>query len=325
MNGIIRWYNQNRKQVWKVIGIFAVIIIVIQLIQGITVKNENKKLENVLNSGKNEIKTNTIIINDEKSTITGSKLSNSQKKVLTVIDEFVEYCNNKQVSEAYNILSEDCKNQIYSSENIFQEKYLNKIFDGSVRNILAENWVGNIYKVKFREDALSTGIYDTDNVIQDYITGTKDENGDIRLNINGYIGKYEINKQDEKNNIKITVIEKHQYMDYETYVFEIKNNSNNTILLNDIQNEDLYNQNAMYLEDKNNIQYNSYTHELSEGQLKILSRETRKISIKYHNKYSSNKKIENIVFSKIILDYNEYLKTENTSDYTNYGIIQIDL
>lgn len=325
MNGIIRWYNQNRKQIWKVIGIFAVIIIVIQLIQRITIKNETKKLENVLNSGKNEIKTNTIIMNDDKSTITGSKLSSSQKTVLAVIDQFVEYCNNNQVSEAYNILSEDCKNQMYSSESVFQEKYLNKIFDGTAKNISAENWVGNIYKVKFKEDALSTGIYNTENVIQDYITGIKDDNGDIKLNINGYIGKKEINKQQEKNNIKINVIEKHQYMDYETYVFEIKNNSNNTILLNDIKNEALDNQDTIYLKDKNNIKYNSYIHELSEGQMKILSRETRKISIKYHNKYSSNKKIANIVFSNIILDYNEYLKTENTSDYTNYGIIQIDL
>lgn len=320
MNGIIRWYNQNRKQIWKVIGIFAVIIIVIQLIQRITIKNETKKLENVLNSGKNEIKTNTIIMNDDKSTITGSKLSSSQKTVLAVIDEFVEYCNNNQVSEAYNILSEDCKNQMYSSESVFQEKYLNKIFDGTVKNISAENWVGNIYKVKFKEDALSTGIYNTENVIQDYITGIKDDNGDIKLNINGYIGKKEINKQQEKNNIKINVIEKHQYMDYETYVFEIKNDSNNTILLN--RKQDLE---TMYLEDKNDLKYNAYVHELSEGELKFLSRETRRITIKYYNKYSSSKKIENIVFSKIILDYNEYLKTENTSDYTNYGIIQIDL
>ena len=109
-------------------------------------------------------------------------------------------------------------------------------------------------------------------------------------------------------------------MDYETYTFEITNNSDNTILLNSSNNTD-----TMYLEDKNEIQYFAYTHELSEAELKLASKETKKIKIKYYNKYSSTRKIENIVFSKIILNYYAYVNYQNVGYYRDYGVIQIDI
>ncbi len=41
------------------------------------------------------------------------------------------------------------------------------------REITVENWVGNIYKVKFAENALATGNFDESNITQDYITVVK--------------------------------------------------------------------------------------------------------------------------------------------------------
>jgi len=320
MYKIIRWYNQNRKKVWKMIGIFMLVIIVIQMADKITEQNQNNTLNNISNIQEETVNLDQITINDNKSVITGDTLSNTQKNVIEVIDDFVAYCNNKQINEAYNLLSEDCQKEMYPTVAIFQENYYNNVFKGTIKNISAENWVGNIYKIKFMEDALSTGIYNAENGIQDYITGVENEENEIKLNINSYIGKEEINSQNEDNDVEIKVLEKHQYIDFETYVFEVKNNTDNTILLNDLNNED-----TMYLEDQNNIKYTAYMHELSEGELKVFSKQTKRLTVKFYNRYGSRKKIENVTFLKIILNYSAYSNFNNIGYYRDYGTIQINL
>ena len=89
-------------------------------------------------------------------------------------------------------------------------------------------------------------------------------------------------------------------MDYEIYEYEITNNSKNTIWINDIENQD-----TLYLKDKNNLKYYAYMNELSEAQMRVFPGETKKLSIKYYSKYSSNKEITCIVFSEINLGGNE--------------------
>lgn len=322
MREIILWYSRNRKTIWKIILISLGVVVGVQLLQWIVVQNQSRNRGNKVVTDK-QSNLNTITLKEDKSTITGQSLSTSQTNLLKVIDKFVENCNNNQINEAYDLLSKECKNEMYPTVAEFKEKYYNKIFNGKSKNISAENWVGNIYKIKFKEDALSTGVYNSENTIQDYITVVEDEESNAKLNINGYIGKQKINKQNKENNLGIKVLEKQQYMDFETYVFEIRNNTDSTILLNNINNLD-----TLYLEDTNGIKYYAYMHELSEAELKVLSGETKKITVKYYNKYSSSKEIKNIVFSKIVLDYDTYENKETMGtigSYRNYGTLKINL
>lgn len=306
MREIILWYNRNKKTIWRTLGILVTIVVGIQLLQWITIRNQSRNQDNILTTESDkQSNLNTITLKEDKSTVTGEGLSNTQTNLLTVIDKFAEYCNNNQINEAYNLLSEDCKSEMYPNVAEFQKNYYNKIFDGKSRNISAENWVGNIYKVKFTEDALSTGKYNSANTIQDYITIVEDEEDNIKLNINGYIGKEEINKSQQAFDVKIQVSEEQQYMDFTTYTFEVTNSSKNTILLNDIENTD-----TIYLEDKNNMKYYAYMNELSEADMRVFPGETKKIKIKYYSKYSSTKKIANIIFSEIVLGGNEIAKFE---------------
>lgn len=306
MREIVLWYNRNKKIIWRTLGILAAIVVIIQLLQWITVRNQKINQGNMVNIGdNNQSNLNTITLKDDKSTVTGESLSKAQTNLLTVIDKFVEYCNNGQTNEAYDLLSEECKSEMYPNVTEFQKNYYNKIFDGKAKNISTENWIGNIYKVKFKEDALSTGIYNSESAIQDYITIVEGEEDNYKLNINGYIGNEEINKSIEAFDVKIQALEKHQYMDFTTYTFEVKNGSKNTILLNDVENTD-----TMYLEDKNDMKYYAYMHELSEANMRVFPGETKKVTIKYYSKYSSTKKITNIIFSEIQLGGNEIAKFE---------------
>ena len=248
---MIHWYYRNKQTIWKIIGGFVITIVVIQFGQKLWIKTQEKKNTGAITSqNNNQTGLNSITLSENKSALTGKEISKKQSDWLNVLDKFIEYCNNSQINEAYNLLSEDCKKAIYPTVNKFKENYYNKLFTGIKRNISVENWINNIYKVKFIEDPLSTGKYNEETDIQDYITAIKDKDGNIKLNINNYIEKIEINKEKEVKNLKIKVLEKNRHMDFETYTFEIKNNSDKIILLNDSNNLE-----TMYLQDKNNLKY----------------------------------------------------------------------
>lgn len=321
---IILWYNKYREKIWRCIGIVVITIVGIQFLEWLWVQSQKKEQQGITISNSNitEERFNSIILTEDKSTVSGNSLSKTQTNSLETLDEFINYCNDNKVNEAYNLLSEDCKNQLYPTVEQFKENYYNNIFSGEQKSISVENWIGDIYRVKIKDNPLSTGNLNTENVIQDYITITQDKERNTRLNINGYIEKEELNIEKEQDNIKIKVVEKHTYMDYETYVFEITNNSDKTVLLND--SDEL---NTMYLEDKNGIKYYAYKHEISEAELNLLSKETKKINIKYYNKYSSSKSINSIVFSRIILNHAAYInyKKINMGFYQDYGILKINL
>ena len=176
-----------------------------------------------------------------------------------------------------------------------------------------------IYKVNVNEDFLSTGRYSKEETIQDYITVVEVDN-QYKLNINGYIGREEIGKSKENNNIIIEVEKTDIYMDYQFYKIKVTNNSENTILL-----DDGVNINAMYIEDENGNQYSAYNHELNEGQLIVSPRETKELEIRYYNKYASEKKINKVVFSRMILNNETYTTFQNKSLYRDYGTFEIEI
>lgn len=321
MKRIIIWYNANRKSIWKTIGVIVIAYVTLQLVQYIWKQNQikpnNTNVPNIDQINDIQNKLNSVTLGEDKSTISGEKITNEQVSALEVIDTFVNYCNNNKINEAYSLLSEECKNEMYPRVEDFKNGYYNVIFSDK-KNVSVENWTKNIYKVKYMNDALSTGIYEQENTIQDYITVVMDK--EKKLNINNYVGKQEIGKETEAYGIKVKLVEKDTYMDYETCTFEVTNNSNNPILLNDNNNMD-----CMYLEDTNGIKYTAYIHELAEAGLNIPLKTTKRVKIKYYNRYSSNKTIKKVVFSKVILKYNAYANYQNPGYYTDYGIIEINL
>ena len=217
-------------------------------------------------------------------------------------------------------MTNECKETMYPELKYFRDSYYKTIFNGSKKNISLENWVGDIYKIGIGNDILSTGQYDENSIRQEYITVKKVDNN-YKLNINKYIGRFEINKYNKfDNNVEISVEKKDIYMDYEIYTFKIRNNRDNPILLDNLKDI-----NSMYLEDKNNLKYQAYTHEMATSELLVNARESKILNVKYYNKYGSEKKIKRIVFSKVITDYYSYINLENYNKFGNYCQFIIDI
>lgn len=317
MNNIIRKFNQNRKMIIFDLIIIALVIIVIQVVNSI-IKNNNKEAQNeniTQNNYSSYSKPKTVL--KEETVVT-----EENEKSVDVVDTFIKYCNEKNPTEAYKLLSDDCKEQLFSTEEEFINDYYAHFFNTS-KKYEYELWISNYgrytYKIKLYEDNLmSTGGQDTTYIEEYYTIVNKDDK--YFLNINGYVDNKKIDKSASNNNITITAKEKDIFMEYETYIIEIHNQTNKNILIDSKENTD-----TMYISDENENKYPSYIHEVSRERLRIGPNQKRTVKIKYTKQYTSSLSSKKIVFSDIILDYDLYKQKANTKEYIGRSEISIDL
>ena len=296
------WYNNHRKKIWITVGIIAAVIIIVQFFNFLGKRNNsNNKLidANAISEGNTikEIRQETNVdFESMYSAVTGNR--NSYEKLKTaaeVIGDFMDFCNEGKTSEAYNLLTDNCKEQLYNSLESFEQAYYQNVFGGERKTYSVENWVGDIYRVDITEDLLASGKSNNGYSKQDYITVEK-VNGEYKLNINNYIKYKEINKITEKENIKVEVLNSNIYMDREEYDIKITNNTENKITLDGKSYTD-----SLYLEDTKGAKYPAYTHEMTSPMLEVQSKETKEVTIKFYSRYTSNKNIENLVFSDLVI------------------------
>lgn len=304
MQEIRLWYNQHRKKIWITVGIIAAVIVVIQLLNFfVSRSNNNEKTINMESSTDviSQIKNETNVdIESTQSAVSGQTVSTAKLKTATsVIGQFMEFCNEGNTEGAYNLLTDDCKNQMYNSLEAFEQAYYQDVFEGEEKIYSIENWVGDIYKVSITENMLATGKSNNGYSKQDYIT-VEEINGEYKLNINNYIGYTDVNKTTENNNIIINVISKNTYMDREEYTIKVTNNNKNAITLDGRNSID-----SLYLEDTRGSHYSAYTHELTDPMLNLEPGQTKELTIKFYSRYVSNKIIDKIVFSSLIIYNNQ--------------------
>ena len=119
MYNIIRYWNQNRKRI--ITGIVAIIalILIIQILERIA-KTENERRLNEasieLTEEERNLPTESIIGG------TGTSLQKAKTNV-SLIESFVEKCNKGDVTGAYNMLTDDCKQASYQTEQNFKDGY----------------------------------------------------------------------------------------------------------------------------------------------------------------------------------------------------------
>lgn len=314
MHNLRRFYYQNKEKIWKVVLIVAALLGLIYFLNYTTVERSKQNNSNqVIESQSYSDEENKTYISD-KSAITGENItSEDAQKINNTVSKFLQYCKNENYEEAYNMISSDCKEKKYPTVDKFTEKYIKTKF-GKDKVYEIEEWIGNTYRVSISEDILATGNVGNTKKIVEYITIVK-ENSENKLNINNYVGQKDIGKEITKNNVRITVIKKDIYMDYEIYDFKVENLSSKTIKLDAFEKTS-----SMYLEDTKGNQYNAYSHEIFEDELVILPKRTFEISIKFSNAYASNRTIETIVFSNLILDYDEYENEPKSEDLSEFVI-----
>lgn len=301
MNKLVRYWNQNRGKIIMTLAIIAFIIILLQAVKGVLDSQEEER----------ELVSRVEQTKPIQSVITGQVISEeTTDENMSIVKQFVEYCNDKKYKEAFNMLSEDCKNEFENEINNFTKDFYNKVFSTNKTYKLELIFKKNnmyTYKITYYENnLLATGGSELNKNIEDYITVFKDNN-ESKISINGFIAKEEINKSQKIGDIEVIVNSKKVYRTYETYNITIKNYSGKRILINDSEKPD-----DICLVDQNGEEYASFINEIPVQLLSLATGYQKNLDIKFNKGLNLYRTIEKVKFKNIILDYDAYSQNKET-------------
>ena len=164
----------------------------------------------------------------------GTVPKSKQDEVNNTIDSFFNYCNKKEYQNAYNLLTEDCKQYIYRNSIEEFMQYVDSIYTSTkIYNLQNYSNVDDvyIYDINILDDIMSTG---TTGGYQEYKEKIAliEINGEMKISNQGYIGKVTFNNiTGEDGNIKIRVLNKNMSYAREEYEVEISNKTDGYVLI----------------------------------------------------------------------------------------------
>ena len=286
-NKIVRYFNQNRI---KVIGIILAVIFALIVIQTLNeqIKNEG---DNRLNEIENEIlnkATQGSVIGEGETSISTAREDKN------IINSFIKYCNKKNIEQAYELLSDDCKEILFPTQEDFINNYYNIVFN-EYKEYEMENWItegkDRTYKIRYTNDVLANGGYLTGSTIEDYYT-IAEQNGQYKLNINKFVKKASINKTKKEQNLSITVVSREDYIDYQIYEIDFINENTEKIIM--------YNSDSTWnIVDKNDLKYSAFIEELADSNLVLASGQEHKLKVKYAKIYNPSRIINKVEFNNM--------------------------
>ena len=300
MNRIFRLWNKHRKGFILGIGAFVFLVLVIHFL------NEMVKQQNI---NDNLNKQNIVLTQEEKnlpteSIIGGKNVSiDDSKQNVNLFNEFVEKCNNEDLTGAYNMLTDDCKEALFPSVELFKAGYYDIIFTEK-RIVNMENFLTSqnryTYLVKYDADLLSQGKTSSDSSYKDYITiDYNKENG--KINVNSLIYREVINKEAEQYGLKLQVLYKEVYKENEKYIVKVTNNTDKRISITTGKaNKDIY------ATDDSNVDYKSNILEIASSLYQIPAHFNKTYTLKFIKTYSYGIPTRAITFLDIVPDYNQY-------------------
>lgn len=164
-----------------------------------------------------------------------------QNPIEEKIKEFIDACNEKNYEKAYELISEDCRKTIFNDDIENLKTYIDTIFNEkkiyNIQNFTNKN--GNyIYTVTILEDIMKTGLTGTDSLDEYEETfSMKEENGEIKLSIKGFIESNELNKLYEDDYFRLVVNSVNYEYDTVTYNVSIRNKTDGIIVLEDFSED----------------------------------------------------------------------------------------
>lgn len=291
-------YHNNKTKIWLILGIIIFVYVIIRMFNAQIKKENEEKINNATNQN---FQVTTYLPSSQTSVMTNSSTTKENvKKDTEIIKNFIDFCNDNNIEEAYNLLSQQCKDELYKNINDFYNKYYKNIFNEK-RSYDIENWASSkniTYKVKYLNDIMSSGTVN-DEYIEEYITVVT-ENNEKKLNVNQFIGKEELNLKKETDNLNITVVNKYVYYDYEEYEIIFENNTDKNIILDTKENTE-----SVYIEDTKDVKYTWFGNEVPNSYLNLNSGESKRLRLKFNEIYTGKKTDSTIYLTDVNIDGQE--------------------
>lgn len=306
------YYRRNKEKIELLIKILLGVVCIV-FIMSLVFKNMNKEKTNT------NVDTSQTTYKQKETIISGNDVAEEKyQEDSKIVKEFVEYCNNGKTEEAYNLLTDGCKQNLYPTLEDFKQKYCDKYFN-TKKEYSLQSWIkkGNnvTYQMRIMEDIISSGQYQSGGTYQDYITVLEEEK---KVNINGYIGKKEINKNTNLEGLNIDVVKVEKYMNYEEYTLKVTNNTQNVVMLDSMKNPTY----TLRLVASGNS-YPVRIKSISYTELIVNPDEEREMKIQFNKGYSSESNANSIMFSQIVRNYNDFMN--NQAEYNDFTTVKAEI
>ena len=166
-----------------------------------------------------------------------------QTVIKETIDQYIEYCNNKEYEKAYEMISENARKQIYPKLEDFKA-YVDYVF-GQKRVYAIQNYSNRdntyIFRIRIFEDIMATGLtYSTSfKYFEEKLTFVE-KDGKLLMGVKGYIDDQEKDELYEDKYIQVAITNKNLTYDEEKYTVEIKNKTDYELVIkDDIEGEEI--------------------------------------------------------------------------------------
>ena len=299
MHKLLRYYNQNRLKIWAILLAIVLGYALLQVLNS-AIANHNTEENN-----EQETTSNNVVSyrNESESMVTGGRVSSTySEKIGQVINQFFTYCVNHDPQRAYDMVSNNTKQVLYQTEELFEKNYYQNKFNGN-KQFSFQSWSRTdtlyIYQVRIFDNMLATG-QTSDNYIEEYVTIAVEE-GSYKLNLNSYLGRKQISVKNEDENLSIQVVMVDRYLDYEVYTLNVQNKTDSNILLDTKRKT-----NSCYVVDSMGNKFEALLYENSDEDLEILPNEMKTIQIRFNDAYREGLQIKSINFTDIV-NSEEYL------------------
>lgn len=303
-NKFVRYINQNRKIILLIIAFVVFILLIIRALNAILEEQKDKNNDTSVITNE-QLKEKQI--QNSRDTITSNKKVNKTdaKNNYELISTFIDYGNNLKIDEAYNLLTDECKENVYPNIEVFRKTYIDVVFKQN-KQANIQSWIQNgnyyTYLVNYTGDILSTGDYTKEAEFQDYITIDKDKQ---KLNVNRYIGRKQINKQTNQKDIKFNINYIDIFKDYEVYNLTVSNLNNFPIILDNLAYVD-----NTYIETNKKTKINCSNYEAGKNSFNFEKGVSKNIKLKFYKQYNKDITDEKMIFSKAILNIENIDQTE---------------
>ena len=251
--------------------------------------------------------------NESVAISTGEEIKEEYKNQFgNLLERFLTYCVEHNPTAAYNLLSTRCKNIMYENEKSFEKLWYSQKFEGD-KSYKFKLWSTNddnyVYLVQIFDDPLTSGMSSNSKYIEDYITIAPEEDL-LKVNINGYINTDEIHAKASNELITAEVVLVDNYMEEKVYTLNLKNNTENTIILDTRENPE-----TTYLVDDDGNRIFGVLYENISADLELQPKEAKTIQIKFNATYRNGIKIQKMEFINVVRE----------EDFNNNHILSIVL
>lgn len=290
-NKIVRFINKNKGKIVVVVAIIIFLLLIIQVLNKASVEkvkdntNADRNLSNEVKRSKDTILSDTKIRNNTTA-----------EENYNLITTFIQYCNNHEIEQAYNLLTEECKENVYPKIENFEKNYIDVVFQNK-RQATIQSWTEHrdkhTYLVKLMGDIMATGNGE-EQEYEDYVTVEGEEQ---KLNINRYIGRKKIETTREIENLKFEVNFVDIYKDYEIYYLKVSNPTNQEVILDNLESTT-----STYIETNKETKISCLNYEAGRNSFRLEPGMAKTIKLRFIKQYNTNIVDENLVFSSAILD-----------------------